>query len=167
MTKQVQGIRGLFKKRDDVARAVLKNLASRGTGGETEVDAIVEATDIPRLEVVRVFKELEKRACGEFIVGRKGHVSRMRWLVDPQHLLGAATETLHELPTFERDPDADVQDARTPVAGQTDSRVLSDELLVHNFNLRPGLTVSFELPHSLTRVEAGRLARFILSLPFD
>jgi hypothetical protein len=166
MTEQVQTVRK-FYKRDKVARAVIENLAGRPSEGETDVGAIAEATRVLRLDVVRVLKELEKRGCGEFVVGRKGRSSRMKWSVDPRLLLGAATDELDELPAFEPDPDLDLEPTRKAGASPIGGGATNGDFLTHIYNLRPGLTVSFELPGSLTRSEADRLAKFILSLPFD
>jgi hypothetical protein len=40
-------------------------------------------------------------------------------------------------------------------------------MFVHTFQLRSNLTVSFRLPSDLRPTEAGRLADFIRTLPFD
>lgn len=168
MTDRVQGVRRLYRQRDKVARGVIENLAARSTDFETEVREIAEATRIPHLEIVRVLKELAKCGCGDFLVGRKGRASRMQWKVDPRLLRDAATGKVEELPLAEPDPDLrEVEAAPVPAAGPTAGRSAKDEFLTHTYNLRSGLPVSFELPSSLTRSEADRLAKFILSLPFD
>jgi len=39
-------------------------------------------------------------------------------------------------------------------------------MLAHVFKLRPDLSLTIEVPQSLTRAEAARLATFVTSLPF-
>jgi len=168
MTGEAQKVGRLFK-REKVVQTVIVNLAgARPDGGETKVLELVRATGLAAHEVVHVLKALGNCGCGTFIVGRRGAKSRMRWSVDPQQLLGAATAELEELPAFEADRDLDVEPAHAEAApARAGRRSKNGELLTHIYNLRPGLVVRFELPSSLTRSEADRLAKFVLSLPFE
>ena len=41
------------------------------------VDSVVARTNFPRTTVIRVFQELDAANIGTFIIGRKGHPSRL------------------------------------------------------------------------------------------
>lgn len=172
MNPPLESLRSLYK-RDTAVRAVVDALADIGTEGETEVEALETEVDpeaTSRNDIVGALKALEKRTCGKFIVGRKGARSRMQWRVDPGQLRAAALGEIDELPVLDALEVVEVADSQARAVRSTTPgvRALKDEdLLSHAFNLRPGLTVHFELPSSLTRSEAERLAKFIESLPFE
>lgn len=172
MNPPLESLRSLYK-RDPAVRAVVDALDDLGTEGETEVEALESEVDpeiISRNDIVGALKALEKRTCGKFIVGRKGARSRMQWRVDPGQLRAAALGEIDELPLLDALEVIEVADSQaravrtTPSAGPPSTDA---DLLSHAFNLRPGLTVHFDLPSSLTRSEAERLAKFIESLPFE
>ena len=172
MNPPLESLRSLYK-RDKAVQAVVDALDGLGTEGETEVEALETEVDpevITRNDIVGALKALEKRTCGKFIVGRKGARSRMQWRVDPGQLRAAALGEIDELPVLDALEMIEIADsqARTVRSHAPTVRAHADEdLLSHAFNLRPGLTVHFDLPSSLTRSEAERLAKFIESLPFE
>lgn len=90
-------------------------------------------------EVVRALKELQLRGFGRFVPGRYRRVSRFVW--------ATADESSHPPTT-------------APPTGRARE-------LTHAYRLRPDLEITMTLPENLTRAEAGRLARFVETLPFD
>jgi hypothetical protein len=176
MNPPLESLRGLYQ-RDRVIRAIVDLLEKHDVQDETEVKALDDelARARPPIEhndVVAALKALEKRKCGRFIVGRKGANSRMKWHVDTTRLRQAASGELDALPFLETliESDVDVTEARLVASPLSPVQVVThegEELVTHTFNLRRNLPVQFQLPSSLTRAEAERLAKFIESLPFE
>jgi hypothetical protein len=150
----VEKIRRLYKKRDQEAKRVIDRLAAHVVEAETDAEVVEQGTGVEYLKVVAVLKELEKAGCGKFMVGRRKHKSRMRWDVDATALRSVATGEADDLPAIEHD---------LPLTDASEE----SGLLIHSYNLRPGLTVALSLPVDLSRSEAERLAKFIESLPFE
>lgn len=174
MNPPLESLRGLYQ-RNHVMRAVVDALeALRASEDETEVTKLVPLVNKGKVEivyneVVGALRDLEKRTCGRFIVGRKGGKSRMKWRVDTKRLRAALSGELDELPVLDMLEDVDMTDAHR-VASSPPPRLVApdgEELVTHTFNLRRDFPVQFELPSSLTRSEAERLAKFIESLPFE
>ncbi len=94
-----------------------------------------------RKAMIRLFRRLHDDGFGAFKPGRRGKRTRFVWSAP--------------LPQV-------VADALTAQPG-----VPSVSSVVHQFVLRPGVTVKVELPADLTRSEAARFARFVEALSFE
>ena len=94
-------------KTDAVARAILDEMADGGDQ-EPEVETLAalcaNAAPLKRLTprkralaIIKALKAIQETGCGTFILGRKGHSSRMRWEIEPDEvhaLAKGAGETL-------------------------------------------------------------------------
>jgi hypothetical protein len=106
-----------------------------------------------RSELVKVFYYLRGECFGTFKVGRHGNPSR--FISDmPLSEIGKMAAGVADSNDVEVEP------------GET-SKLESTATLQHSFILRTNLTIRIDLPHDLTAMEAGRLADFVRSLPFN
>ncbi|MHA6894985.1 hypothetical protein ACQUJT_12970 [Ralstonia pseudosolanacearum] len=142
---------------NDAVRAICDHFATRERNqNETKLRLALryleqDGHDFNKSNVIQAFRLLEDAECGKYIEGRHGWESRFAWLV-PSKLVASAAQG---------DPEA--------VAATEDEfdEETEYELIEHSYILRPDLTVSIELPASLTRNEALRLSQFIDSLSFE
>jgi hypothetical protein len=145
-------------------KAILNYAASRKyNSAELSVDrteAILRkgGEDIARREIVEAFKALEDLGLGEFIIGRRGASSRLKWNVPMIEAGRAAQGVIESVPRL---PDEELltEEASEPPVQSISMR--------HTYNLRPGYAVVIELPTNLSDREANRLAEFIKTLPFN
>lgn len=151
-----KGLRELYNTNPD-AKVILDHLASfERNRTETTVRRLRsnvrhEGNDLSRGAVIDVFRSLEKLECGRFIPGRRGGESRFKWSVGFVEVGQAAAGEA-------------VKIEAAPVDVVSDP---GDDLIEHHFRLRKDLDVPFQLPADLTLPEAGRLAAFIQTLPFN
>lgn len=154
----ITGLRRLYAE-NPIARAFLDHSANRRYNqAESKVDRVMQilgqnGNEVPRSDIVAMFRALEQYQCGQFIIGRRGWPSRFVWSVGMISVGRAATGEISEIETLAQEPGEDVAAAT--------------EALVHSFHLRPQWEVNLELPSDLTTNEAHRLADFIKSLPFE
>jgi hypothetical protein len=147
----------------EVNKAAFDSFARREKiSTETRVERMLQVlyeagrADASRKDVVDLFKALEQAHCGEFLIGRRGHSSRFAWsvsLIDVGQAAAGETATVDPLSEAEK------------AADEPDDSALDH--IEHGFVLRPGVKIAFKLPKDLTKVEAGRMADFIRTLPFD
>jgi hypothetical protein len=124
---------------------------------ESTVEQIEQGAKVTRAFVVTAMKELDRLGFGKFVVGRRGNQSRMIWNVGLGDLGRCAQGKIVDFEELEPSESASAEDlANTGV-----------QEILHLYQLRPDLRVSFRLPANLTRGEARRLADFVLSLPFE
>src|SRR5690242_12856557 len=69
---------------NESAQAILNDFAERFRKRRvTTLDQVLNrVAGISRSEAIRVFRSLEDIGCGEFVEGRKGHLSRFVWTDD-------------------------------------------------------------------------------------
>ncbi len=159
MAIDISGLGELYRD-DNAAQVILDHFASRERNwSQTSVDRLQvnTATDghpLSRGEVIAVFKRLEELGCGKFIVGRRGGASRFEWeygMVD----VGRAAAGEPAEPESISPEEKDSEEERL------------ERMLDHRFRLRRDLVVSLSLPADLSQVEAGRVAEFVKTLPFE
>lgn len=149
---------------DEAAKLILDEFAGRERGQrETKVDrlqGILSSDGVGRSEIIRVFRILEELGFGEFIEGRRGHVSRFQWqysAVDVGKAASGSSDAIGEIGSAEEDDeDAELSAARIPPGS-----------LAHRFQLRPDWQVDVILPVNFSTQEAARLSDFIKTLPFN
>jgi len=155
----VDALRALYRE-DEVATNAFEHFAGRQRSQkETKVDRLEallsqKGFNVQRRDLVAFFRSLEAMGCGKFITGRLGHPSRFRWDVEMIGVSLAAKgeeQPIESMPFLARDEEDD------DVPGS----------LAHQFVLRRDFTVRFSVPADITGNEAGRLADFIKTLPFE
>jgi hypothetical protein len=125
---------------------------------ESPVAQIEDGAKVSRTFVVQAMKELDRLGFGKFVVGRRGNQSRMIWNVG-----------LGDLGRCAQGKDVNFN-APEPLQGSSEEADLANaemKEILHFYQLRPDLRISFRLPSDLTPVEAKRVADFILSLSFE
>jgi hypothetical protein len=95
-----------------------------------------------RKALIRMFRRLETFGAGSFKPGRRGKRTRFVWMLTSHRVLA---ELARE---------------------ETDTSPASPSV-THQFVVRPGYTIKFDLPADLTRSEAARIARFVEALSFE
>jgi hypothetical protein len=116
-----------------------------------------EGHDVPRGDIIDLFKGLEAAKCGKFVVGRKGHPSRFEWSVSLISVGRAAAGEVTEVQALSESEQNAVIEEEEAGGGW----------IAHCFVLRPGVEVRLDLPSDLTNAEADRLAEFVRALPFS
>jgi hypothetical protein len=158
---------------NETAKTVLDYFGNRERNANvTKVDrlfSVLESSNltVSRWNLVKVLRELTDLGYGRFIVGRKGHASRVEWEVRTISLGKAAAGTTEKIEPADRDV-ADVDDVgpndETGMILQAGSPI---DMMRVRYPLRADLEVEMSLPKNLTRREAERLSDFIKTLPFE
>jgi|GEM_PF-2153552 len=100
---KVEGLREFYQVAP-AARAVFDWAASRINDAiETTLDLIIRKTGMSRSEAVDFARRLDDLGCGDFVVGRKGAKSRIRWAYSLKSMGQAAQGHVDTL--VEVDPD--------------------------------------------------------------
>lgn len=143
-----------YVSQNDVARRLFDSFAQRKKDAqETTVDRAAVLSNADYSSMLAVFKELHQLGLGHFIPGRHGYPSRIEWHYSIKSLAEIARGESQE--PREVAVDADQVDSEHETS-----------TLKHEFQLRDGLKIKFELPSDLNEKEADRLANFIKTLPF-
>ena len=140
---------------NNAARALLDYFASRERSSKkTSVDRAEAVTGEDYYDLVNVFKELESIGVGKFVVGRKGHESRMVWQYDIISIGQAARLEEEELEAVPSDADED------------DGKPNSIEMKEHQFYLRPDLKIELQLPADFNGSDANKMKAWLDFLTF-
>ncbi len=139
--------------------------------GESDVVETAAALGVSRGWVVFWFKQLAAVGCGQFVVGRRGYPSRFVWKFHPCRVANTALTGEDELAPTDWDllaSDESADETREHADEEApEAAALDDEIMSFSFPLRRGFAVQLNLPASLKKAEADRLAAFIQALPVD
>lgn len=126
---------------------------TKTTPPETTIADLGEELGITASDAKDLVDGILELKLAQFIVGRKGYPSRLKWRYTLPSIAGTAKGTIKQ---------------PVPIAESIVSKdqLIEHELLEQEFRLRPDQKITFKLPEDLTTNEAERLARFIQSLPF-
>ena len=125
---------------------------------ETNLDRICQKSGIDYDSAKRLAEAIDAINVGSYVVGRKGHKTRIQWKYSLKSIGAAARGA--SLRLNERSTDNEGEDDDTwGSENETD--------IEHRFRLRENRVISFVLPRDLTQREAERLSTFVQSLPFD
>lgn len=154
-TKISDGLKGLCAS-NGAAQRLFESFSKRTKDAtETSVDRAAWLAGSDYGSMVKVFKELGALGVGRFIPGRHGYASRIEWAYSIRSLGKVAVGAGQALAEVPADATADDEAPSAANAG-----------LKHEFQLRDGVKVAFELPADLSEKEADRLAAFVKALPF-
>jgi hypothetical protein len=172
----VEGLREVCRSSEDAIILFEYFAKRRYNTSETKTNALLrairkEGNDVRKPLVIDIFRKLENLGCGQYVEGRRGRPSRFRWAVTLTSVGKAATGRAATVDSIGRGVAAaptDVESTEGPlVSGQETSEGSRPvKIMTHQFNLRPNYTVTLDLPSDITSVEAERLSRMILTLPF-
>jgi hypothetical protein len=156
----IRRIKGLYGQAPANKAALDYFAARQKNSAKTTVDRLLaalrqEGHDVPRADIIELFKALEEAKCGAFVVGRKGHPTRFEWSASLVSVGRAATGEVGEIEALSEAEEEELEDDAA-----------SAELISHRFVLRPDFEVQLQLPSDLTAVEASRLSEFVRTLPF-
>lgn len=165
-------IRKLYEG-SEVAKIILEYFASRKRNKRyTTVDRLYEVLfakghKVSHREIRKVLMRLGDLHCGEFILGRHGGETRVKWSVGfiglGQAAAGQHTE-ITELTDDEVVKEDEDEAGEQELAGAEETPTSDMKI---KYPLRPVRDVEFVLPKDLTAREAHRLAEFIKTLPFE
>ena len=106
----IAAVRSLYG-RDDVAKKFLDWCAEKKRDArETSIDRIMNVIDVSRGTAVALAKALEGAGCGEFIVGRRGSLSRFSWHYSRVSLGQIAAGEVDELEAVKEPVEIDDED---------------------------------------------------------
>lgn len=154
--KHITDIKHLYKSNPTVKRFLDWCADRQHARKATTVDRAVQVLQIPRPDVVALFRALGETGVGEFLVGRGGAQSRFVWSYAMASVGQVAKGTGAPLDPISGNegPDADEDD-------EIDGNVIS-----HRYQVRGDHCLEFKLPANLSKAEAKRIADFVLTLPF-
>jgi hypothetical protein len=147
----------------EVVRAICDLLSQRMRNqNETPLHTIMKHLekaeyDYKKSEIIDGFRQLEHAECGTYVEGRHGWKSRFIWSVKTLNISRYANSDSTQ--STEQVSDIEVNDSL--------EKEYDEDLIEHQFILRPDLTVSIELPENLTTHEAKRISMFVKSLSFE
>ena len=117
----VTELRKLYRE-DGAAKAVLDWAAGRtNDAAETSLDRLMQMAQIGRSEAVELARTLDEIGCGEFIVGRKGWKSCIRWTYSLRSLGWAAQGQTAELKEIDPEVAEDAVDQQQPPPAAADA----------------------------------------------
>lgn len=122
-----------------------------------EILGVLKAQNLTGLDyydLVSVFKELDKIGVGEFIVGRKGHDSRIIWKYDTKKIGHAGLEEVSLL--FKLSPVPEYA-----VTALDESKSRKPDSIKHLFNLRPDFELEINLPSDFNATDLQRLKSWL------
>lgn len=141
----------------DVNRRFFEVLSHRKKNAAvTTVDQAMVWTKGNRGEVIDLFKRLGDLDLGTFVHGRRGGQTRFKWAVRLTDVGKAYAGEIDEIEPVDED------DLEEEIYSST-----GDDIIDHEYTLRPDVRITLSLPADLTRREAKRLADFVQTLPFD
>lgn len=134
----------------------LGRIAAGRDGVPISIDEAQEVSGLRRASVLERFRQLQAQGEGYLRLGRHGHPTRFyfRSAAPGRDGQGARPPAA-----------AAIVAAKTPPAARDSDAVAPAELVEHLYQLRPDLRLTIRLPGDLSDREAGRLARFIETLP--
>jgi hypothetical protein len=132
-----------FYRQSPVAKAFLDHAARRERDqSETKVDRILvllraDGHDVPRRDIITVFRKLQEAGCGQFIEGRRGWPSRFVWsagLTSVGRAAAGESQPIAHISTEENaldhdgraDDEADVEGSAETVTEDSDEEELGE-----------------------------------------
>jgi len=117
------------------------------------VNAAEEQTGLDYYDLVAMFKHLDLKGFGQFIVGRKGHDSRIIWDFNTKSIAKAAFGEFGLLNQFSEHPVP--TDAIELV--ETKAKEAHEIHMEHTFNLRKDFVVDIKLPTDFNGTDLARM----------
>jgi len=109
-----------FYRDDEGGKALFDWAAGRtNDAAETSLERLMQVTQITRSEAVELARALNEIGCGDFLVGRKGWKSRIRWTYSLRSLGQAAQGHTTELKEVDPEVTGDAVDQQQPLANET------------------------------------------------
>jgi len=176
MRSKIDGLRSLYAGDGPVKWLMDVFAARQRNANETKVDRLFallqkeEYEDCTRSTLVKALKKLEELGFCEYVIGRHGHPSRVRWKVGIVSLGEAAAgkrDTLDLWDEGEMEDDISLSEPLVTEIADEVSASPSNGTMRVGYPLRPDLNIQLALPKNLTRREAERLSDFIRTLPFE
>jgi len=147
--EKIMSLQGLYES-NETARSLLDNFAERERSSKkTSVDRAEAVTGEDYYSIVSLFKELESIGVGKFVVGRKGHESRMIWSYDIISIGQAARSDDSELESVPNDAEED------------DGKADSIQMQEHQFYLRQDLKLELFLPVDFNSTDAHKMKAWL------
>lgn len=124
--------------------------------GAHSVERVSKITRVDYYDAIKTFKVLDEMGVGNFVVGRKGHDTRMIWKYDSRSVGKVGIrKSLTLLPLSKAD------------AGDYDGPKLHEQIIKHEFFLRPNYLLKLELPADFNNKDLNRLTKWLGTLPFE
>lgn len=142
----------------------LGRISAGRDGIPISIDEAQEVSGLNRASVLERFRKLQSEGEGFLRLGRHGHPTRFYFrspsAAKPAASAGASAQRLD---LAIRGPSLQAAGAPSERQPMADSAVVP--MVEHHYQLRGDLKLSISLPADLTEREAGRIARFIETLP--
>jgi DNA-binding MurR/RpiR family transcriptional regulator len=123
----VDQVRALYLE-DDLAQKLFDWAASRThDAAQTSIDRMASKIQASRPEAIRLARKLDELGCGQFVQGRKGWKSRMKWSYSVKSLGAAAQGHVRNLEEVDLELAQDAEDQQQIAAAATFSFEELDE----------------------------------------
>ena len=153
----------------------LTTISSISDGMPVSIEQAEHVTKLSRAAVLKRFRELQEKGEGYLKLGRHGHPTRFYFrsqsVAKPVQPDGGTSlrTTMNTHEGSGRMSVSPSDGSAVSIRPQPDTPPESPEstadLINHRYQLRRDFCISIDLPADLTEREAGRLARFIETLP--
>lgn len=140
----------------------LGRISAGRDGVPISIDEAQEVSGLNRALVLERFRKLQAEGEGFLRLGRHGHPTRF-YFRSPSAAKPAAGPSALRLELANRGPSPQAEGALPRPQRTVDSAAVP--MVDHHYQLRGNLKLSISLPADLTEREAGRIARFIETLP--
>ena len=139
----------------------LNKISSGREGLPISIDEAQEVSGLNRAAVLDRFRKLQTEGEGYLRLGRHGHPTRFYFRSPTTAKPSTDVQLRIVAPTAQ---DRTPEPAKVP-ARETTSPGTRSPMVEHHYQLRADLRLSLSLPSDLTEREAGRVARFVETLP--
>lgn len=151
---------------DEDAKIVLNAIGDHPSHRSLSVKTAAKLLSDDYIRAREVLKKLQDSGVGQFIVGRKGHLSRLQWSYDSQSVGRVARNQSGSLLTDIRDGAVEeftlnVNESAKPIP---ESQTQSPTEATLDFWLRVGRRVSISFPTDLNKSEAERVGAWLLGI---
>jgi len=150
----------------------LDRISAGRDGVPISIDEAQQVSGLNRSAVLERFRRLQSEGEGYLRLGRHGHPTRFYFRSSSSSSAMPGTEPassiVHRIEAIEGSPMEGVGMLSTATAesgGRGKVAGLAEPLVEHQYRLRADLCITISLPSDLSEREAGRVARFIETLP--
>ena len=156
--------RVLEMQANDSLANFLTTISAGGDGLPISIEDAQQRSNLSRAGVLKRFRQLQESGEGYLRLGRHGHPTRFYFRSKSTAKAAPLERAVLQLASAGSQP---WEHAPRQAAGEAGTAPPSEaaDLVSHHYQLRQGMRITLQLPSDLTEREAGRLARFIETLP--
>jgi hypothetical protein len=151
---------------NDAAKRLFVWLSKRNRDiAETSVDRAAWMAEASYADMLAIFRELSLAGLGEFISGRKGYKTRIKWFYSVRSIGKSAVRQAKVLAEVDVDQ-LDTQD-EDPIKEPDASAEALRQGFKHEYQLRSDVRIELVLPNDFSSREAERVSAWVKTLSLE